>query len=134
MEITFDISEIDKVAEKILEETKSKCLLVYGEMGAGKTTLIKAIIKKMGTIDTISSPTFSIVNEYATEKGIVYHFDFYRLKDEKEAFEIGIPEYLENPTWKFIEWPEKISHFLDPQYQKVELKVTKNGLRMLKLC
>lgn len=134
MEITYLLSEIDSVAAEVLKESSSKTVLFYGGMGAGKTTLIQSMVRALGTEDTVSSPTFSIVNEYQSDQGLIYHFDFYRIEDEKEAMDFGVLEYLDSPAWKFIEWPQKISKFLDQEYQKVELLVLEKGQRMLKFC
>jgi tRNA threonylcarbamoyladenosine biosynthesis protein TsaE len=131
---TYLLSEIDSVAREILKTSKSKTLLFYGEMGAGKTTLIKSLVKALGAEDIASSPTFSLVNEYASENGPIYHFDFYRIEDETEALDMGIEDYLSAPAWKFIEWPQKIEKFLEEEVQKVEISTLEKGLRKLKLC
>jgi tRNA threonylcarbamoyladenosine biosynthesis protein TsaE len=134
MEVTYLLSEIEYVARKLLEQTRSKTLLFYGEMGAGKTTLIKALLKALGAVDTGASPTFSLVNVYDTENGTVNHFDFYRIKDESEAWDMGFEEYLDSGNWNFIEWPQKIENFIDEEYQKVEIKVLENNIRKLNFC
>ena len=134
MEVTYLLSEIDVVARKLLEKTRSRTLLFYGEMGAGKTTLIKALLKSLGAVDTGASPTFSLVNVYETENGTVNHFDFYRIKDESEAWDMGFEEYLDSGNWNFIEWPQKIENFIDEEHQKVEINVEENDVRKLKFC
>jgi tRNA threonylcarbamoyladenosine biosynthesis protein TsaE len=134
MTLTYELSEIDSIAMQILSEVKSKTLLFYGEMGAGKTTLIKALVKALGTPDLASSPTFSIVNEYQTDQGRIFHFDFYRIEDEMEALDMGIEDYLNLDTWKFIEWPQKIEKLLDEDVQKLEILIKDDGIRMLKFC
>jgi tRNA threonylcarbamoyladenosine biosynthesis protein TsaE len=134
MTLTYELSEIDSIAMQILSEVKSKTLLFYGEMGAGKTTLIKALVKALGTPDLASSPTFSIVNEYQTDQGRIFHFDFYRIEDEMEALDMGIEDYLNLDTWKFIEWPQKIEKLLDEDVQKLEVLIKDDGIRMLKFC
>ena len=134
MEVTYLLSEIETVARELLEKTKSRTLLFYGEMGAGKTTLIKAVLKALGAVDTGASPTFSLVNVYETENGTVNHFDFYRIKDESEAWDMGFEEYLESGNWNFIEWPQKIENFIEEEHQKVEISILKKDERKLKFC
>ncbi|MCF4101491.1 tRNA (adenosine(37)-N6)-threonylcarbamoyltransferase complex ATPase subunit type 1 TsaE [Gillisia sp. M10.2A] len=134
MTLTYELSEIDSIATALLSKVKSKTLLFYGEMGAGKTTLIKAIAKALGIQDIASSPTFSLVNEYESEHGPVFHFDFYRIEDESEALDMGIEDYLNTNSWKLIEWPQKISKLLDSEVQKLELSVVDKNKRMLKIC
>lgn len=134
MTLTYELSEIDSVAMQLLSEVKSKTLLFYGEMGAGKTTLIKALVKALGAEDTASSPTFSLVNEYHSDQGRIFHFDFYRIEDENEVLDMGIEDYLNTESWKFIEWPQKIEKFLDYPTQKLEIQVENEGLRKLKFC
>ncbi|MFB9053723.1 tRNA (adenosine(37)-N6)-threonylcarbamoyltransferase complex ATPase subunit type 1 TsaE [Formosa undariae] len=109
----YHINELEDVAKSILEKATSKTILFYGEMGTGKTTLIKALVKLLGCEDDVSSPTFSIVNEYSITDGLVYHFDFYRLNDEEEAYNFGIEDYLDSGAWIFIEWPEKVKNILE---------------------
>ena len=134
MTLTYELSEIDRIAVQILSEVKSKTLLFYGDMGAGKTTLIKALVKALGAPDLASSPTFSLVNEYQTDQGKIFHFDFYRIEDEMEALDMGIEDYLNLDTWKFIEWPQKIEKLLDEDVQKLEVLIKNEGTRMLKFC
>ena len=134
MSITYNLAQIDEAVQFILNHTKSKVLLFYGEMGAGKTTLIKSLTAALKSIDKVSSPTFSLVNEYHTPQENIYHFDFYRLKDENEALDIGIEEYLSSNNWIFIEWPQNISSFLENEFQKVEISVIDEKVRLLNLC
>lgn len=114
MEIIYKENRIYKVARQLINKSTSKTLCFYAPMGAGKTTLIKALLKELGASDTGSSPTFGIVNEYHNPKGklLAYHFDFYRLEDETEALDLGLEDYLNQNVWVFIEWPEKIRSFL----------------------
>ena len=130
---SYDLGEIDKVAREILQVAEGKTFLFYGEMGAGKTTLIKAMTKALGATDAGSSPTFSLVNEYESPKGIIYHFDFYRIEDEMEALDMGIEDYFDSDVWKFIEWPQKIEKFLEIDAPKVVIEVISNRGRTLKL-
>ena len=129
----FDLNAIDEVAKMLLKSFKTKTVLFYGEMGVGKTTLINALLKALGSKIKATSPTFSIVNEYKIKDDIVYHFDFYRIEDAEEAFDIGIEEYLDSGNWNFIEWPDKIDAFLPNQVDILMLKLAKNGFRSLKL-
>ncbi|MCQ2974550.1 MAG: tRNA (adenosine(37)-N6)-threonylcarbamoyltransferase complex ATPase subunit type 1 TsaE [Bacteroidales bacterium] len=128
---TFIINKLEEtkeIAKKVAEllttdYNNRKCLAFLGEMGAGKTTFIKELCKAMKVIDEISSPTFSIVNEYATENGEnIYHFDLYRLKDIEEAMSAGAEEYIYSNNYCMIEWPEIIYPILpsDTIYIKIE--------------
>jgi tRNA threonylcarbamoyladenosine biosynthesis protein TsaE len=103
-------------------------------MGAGKTTLIKALIKALGSADVVSSPTFSLVNEYHIDQGKIYHFDFYRIEDETEVLDMGFEDYLDSDSWKLIEWPQKIENLLEADMQKVEVFIENNKSRKLKFC
>lgn len=98
-------------------------------MGVGKTTLIKQLAKELGVKETLTSPTFSIVNEYEANDTILYHFDCYRLTSEEEAFDIGIEDYLDAGHYSFIEWPEKIKNVIPIKSNKIELIVNANGTR-----
>lgn len=104
--------------------------LFYGEMGSGKTTLIKEICKAAGVVDTMSSPTYAIINEYETlDQTKVFHFDFYRIKHEAEAYDIGVEEYFYSGCPCFIEWPEKIPSLIPSQYAEVAIQVEDKTLR-----
>lgn len=133
MEFTYTQKEIGRITEQILKESHSKIFLFYGEMGVGKTTLIKELVKKLGVVETSSSPSFSIVNEYDTPDGPIYHFDFYRINEVAEAYDIGVEDYLYSGNYIFIEWPEKISKLLPQKVNKLDIKINKNGSRTLKL-
>lgn len=116
------IGELERIASELINASQGKKIwLVSGEMGAGKTTLIKAIGKVLGVKEQMASPTFSIVNEYAGTDGRIYHFDFYRLKNEGEAYDIGVDEYFDSGNYCFIEWPEKVSSLLPGSHFKVNL-------------
>lgn len=134
MEIIFSLDEIQEVAKKILTENPHKVIIFNGQMGVGKTTLIKALAKELGVKDATSSPTFSLVNEYhADDNQYVYHFDVYRLKSEAEALDMGIDEYLYSGNWCFIEWAEKIPNLLPEKYSTINLTTTVEGKRDLRL-
>lgn len=134
MKIEYSLDDIDKVAKKIIDYSEHRIILFEGNLGAGKTTLIKALVKALGSSDYVSSPTFSLLNEYETESGEpIYHMDLYRLKDEQEAFDIGIEELLENNFWKFIEWPEKINTLLDSNYHSANILSINEKKRFLEL-
>ena len=132
MQVIFSLDEINQVAEKILSENPQKVILFNGVMGAGKTTLIKALAKKMGVNGSTSSPTFSLVNEYQIPKSqYIYHFDLYRLKDEIEALDMGIDDYLYSGNWCFIEWPDRIVNLLPDKHSVIEIKTLSDGKRHL---
>jgi tRNA threonylcarbamoyladenosine biosynthesis protein TsaE len=118
------IDTLELAANKLMEASQgNKIWLFSGEMGSGKTTLIKAIGKKLGVKEPMASPTFSIVNEYQTSHGTLFHFDFYRLKNEQEAYDIGVDEYFESGNYCFIEWPEKLETLIPESYFKITLQV-----------
>ncbi len=126
--ILKDIKEISKIAKNILKYTKTyKKFLLFGDMGVGKTTLIKELSLQLGVVDIVSSPTFSIVNEYITVKNEkVYHFDFYRLDDEKEIFDMGYEEYFFGNDYCFVEWPEKIVSLIGSEIVKIKISINDN--------
>lgn len=132
MEIQFTLDEISQVAQKVIAQNPNKVILFHGEMGAGKTTFIKALSKALGVSEATSSPTFSLVNEYETANGdLVYHFDVYRLKDESEAYDMGIDEYLYSGEWCFIEWAEKIPSLIPAEHTIITITASNNGIRKL---
>ncbi len=134
MEISFSLDQLEAVAQQILEQNPNKVILFQGEMGVGKTTLIKVLAKKLGVNDVTSSPTFSLVNEYQTiNNQTVYHFDFYRLKNEVEALDMGADEYLYSGNWCFIEWAEKIPSLVPEAHSVVSISLLPDGKRLLSL-
>ena len=120
-----DENELDKVASFICKHfLHNKIFLFYGEVGAGKTTLIKKICKYLRVEDNVTSPTFSIVNKYTYAKNyIVSHFDFYRVKNISEVYNIGVYEYLNNSKFCFFEWPEVANEIFTDKYLKIFIKV-----------
>ncbi len=131
MQLIFSLDEIDIAAEYVLAAVPHKIILFNGEMGAGKTTLIKAISSRLGVADATCSPTFSLVNEYEANEGKVYHFDMYRLKSPFEALDMGIEEYLYSGHWCFIEWAEKISDLIPDNHSVVNISALEDGSRQL---
>lgn len=113
------IDKIGEVAKEFLATIKAdyndrKCIAFFGEMGVGKTTFITALCKELNVIDNVTSPSFAIINEYATDNSdkLIYHFDFYRIKSLKEAFDLGYEDYFFSGNYCFIEWPEKVESIL----------------------
>ena len=134
MNIVFSLDQIQEVAEQILASNPKKIILFNGEMGVGKTTLIKQLCKSLGVEDATSSPTFSLVNEYYTSQNeIVYHFDFYRLNKETEALDMGVDDYLYSGNWCFIEWSEKIESLIPDEHSMVTIELSEDGKRKLEL-
>jgi tRNA threonylcarbamoyladenosine biosynthesis protein TsaE len=132
MEITFSLDEINEVAKQILEQNPNKVILFHGEMGVGKTTMIKALAKELGVSEMTSSPTFSLVNEYQTANNqIIYHFDFYRLNNEIEALDMGADEYLYSENWCFIEWAEKIPNLIPESHSIITIQLLPDGKRFM---
>jgi tRNA threonylcarbamoyladenosine biosynthesis protein TsaE len=134
MKIEFSLAEINQVAHKILAQNLEKVILFEAEMGTGKTTLIKELCKALQVEDNISSPTFSLVNEYHTKDGqTVYHFDFYRLKTEEEALDFGVEDYLYSGNFCFLEWSEKIPNLIPENHTIITIKTLENGNRELEI-
>ncbi|HSD07243.1 tRNA (adenosine(37)-N6)-threonylcarbamoyltransferase complex ATPase subunit type 1 TsaE [Flavobacterium sp.] len=134
MTITFSIEQLASVAQQILDQNPSKVILFNGEMGVGKTTLIKQLCKTLGVTEATSSPTFSLVNEYQTlNNQTIYHFDFYRLKKETEALDMGVEDYLYSGNWCFIEWSEKIENLIPLQHTTITIELLPSGERLLQL-
>ena len=136
MELNFEINnenELDYISKEIIEKFKSKVFLFYGEMGVGKTAFIKSICKHLNVIDVVSSPTFSIVNQYVNDQDeFMYHFDFYRTNNKNEIFDIGYEEYLFSDSFCFIEWPERLDNLLPNKYLEIKMKL-RDGNRVIKI-
>lgn len=132
LEISYRLNDVENVAKQLIKNVKTKTLLFYGDMGVGKTTLIKTIVKVLGSDDEVSSPTFSIVNEYQLKNDKIYHFDLYRINDLEEAYNFGIEDYIDSEKWKLIEWPEKIEPILTDQFDRIDLELDSNN-RILRL-
>ena len=134
MDKNFSLEDLASIAAEIISSVKNKTLLFYGEMGVGKTTFIKEICQQLGILDNISSPTFSLVNEYQTsKKEKVYHFDFYRIEEEEEALDIGIEEYFDSDAWCLVEWPENIENLLPLDAAQIHLSILDDEQRNIQL-
>lgn len=125
---------LNEVAGDLIREFgDQRVFAFYGDMGAGKTTFIQAICQQLGSEDTVTSPTFAIVNEYSANGGSsVYHFDFYRIRDLGEAFDLGYEDYLYSGDYCLIEWPEKIESLLPESYVRVEIMVDPDDTRRIR--
>lgn len=136
MEIKIEnIEDIASAARKFVDEMGENCVFAfYGKMGAGKTTFIKAICEALGVKDVVTSPTFALVNEYADAEGQpVYHFDFYRIKNLREAYDMGCEEYFYSGYPCFIEWPELVEELLPDDTVRVNIEVLENESRIITL-
>ncbi|HEV8514094.1 MAG TPA: tRNA (adenosine(37)-N6)-threonylcarbamoyltransferase complex ATPase subunit type 1 TsaE [Cyclobacteriaceae bacterium] len=133
-EIVFLQNEIREVAKKLIKAGSGFSVwALHGEMGAGKTTLVKALVATLGVHETTASPTFSIVNEYhGKNSSPIYHFDFYRIKNESEAFDIGTDEYFDSGNLCLIEWPEKISTLLPSTHFEIQLEIIDEQTRLIR--
>jgi tRNA threonylcarbamoyladenosine biosynthesis protein TsaE len=133
--IIKDKRHLITAAKELLEQSgKNKIFAFYGSMGAGKTTIIKAICQTLGAVDIVSSPTFTLVNEYKTSSGeSLYHIDFYRIRKQEEVFDFGIEEYLTGDSYCFMEWPELIEEILPEETIKVRISVDENEQRILSI-
>ena len=136
MELNFEINnenELDFISKEIFEKFKSKVFLFYAEMGVGKTAFIKSICKHLNVVDVVSSPTFSIVNQYVNDQDeFMYHFDFYRTNNKNEIFDIGYEEYLFSDSFCFVEWPERLDNLLPNKYLEIKMKL-RDGNRLIKI-
>jgi tRNA threonylcarbamoyladenosine biosynthesis protein TsaE len=130
-----DKKQLPVAARRILECTSGqKILAFYGQMGAGKTTIIKALCKALGAEEIVSSPTFTLVNEYRTNKGTtLYHIDFYRIRKMEEAFDFGIEEYFASGSYCLMEWPELIEEILPPETVRIRITVDDKEQRILEI-
>jgi len=132
MKLTYSESDLPQIAAQLLVEIPTKIWLFNGSMGSGKTTLIKALVKQLSLSDCASSPTFSLVNEYADkDNNPIYHFDFYRIKNEEEALDMGIEDYFYNDNYCFIEWPEKIKNLLPLNTIEIQISINTDKSRSL---
>ena len=127
-----NLEQLNSVSEQILEYTSPhKKFAFFGEMGVGKTALIKALSLRLGVTNLVSSPTFSIVNEYSIDEGDkIYHFDFYRIEDEQEAYDMGYEEYFFSNAYCFIEWPEKIANLIEEDMVRIKMSIKGTARRI----
>jgi len=125
------LKELPEIARKLVEQfAEERVFAFYGKMGAGKTTFIQSVCRVLGSDDTVTSPTFALINEYNTEKnGSVFHFDFYRIKNLEEVFDLGYEDYLYSGNYCLIEWPELIEPLLPEKVVKVKIEVETDGSR-----
>lgn len=124
-------AELDAIAKELIERFgTNRVFAFYGKMGAGKTTFIQSICRALGSNDNVTSPTFALINEYkSAENNSIFHFDFYRIKDIEEAFDLGYEDYIYSGNYCFIEWPEMIEQLLPEHLVEVKIEVDDNGSR-----
>lgn len=130
-----DLSSIDDAARELIEALPDKRIFAfYGEMGAGKTTLIKALCRVLQVTDVTSSPSFGLIYEYRTRGSeSVYHFDFYRIEYLEEVYDLGFEEYIDSGQYCFIEWPDKVASLLPPETVRVDMTIVGNNERTLEV-
>jgi len=133
--LTWKLSEIDAAAGRFLEAYgKQRIFAFYGGMGIGKTTFIKALCRRLGVTDQVSSPTFALINEYGCGNGtLIHHFDFYRIEDRSEIFDLGYEDYFFSGSYCFIEWPEIAEELLPGQALRFRLEQLDRETRMIRL-
>ncbi|KQS33595.1 tRNA (adenosine(37)-N6)-threonylcarbamoyltransferase complex ATPase subunit type 1 TsaE [Dyadobacter sp. Leaf189] len=128
------LEELEQVSSELMQLGRDTPVWLFeGHMGAGKTTLIKAICRYLGVQSHVQSPTFSLVNEYAAGQDSIYHFDFYRIKDETEALDMGIEEYFDSGSFCFVEWPGMIGSLWPEHYLHIDLRADESGTRILQV-
>lgn len=127
------IKALEKIARALIEKfPEQRVFAFYGKMGAGKTTFIQAVCKELGSTDNVISPTFALINEYKTNSmHSIFHFDFYRIEDMEEAFDLGYEDYFYSGKYCLIEWPEKIEPLLPNNYVEVKIEALENGNRLI---
>lgn len=134
MKIQYHLTDLPQIADTILKNAQSNIILFNGSMGAGKTTLIKEMVKQLGIEDNTSSPTFTLVNQYQSlNNELIYHFDFYRIESETEAMDIGIEEYFDSNAWCFIEWPQKVKNLLPLKIDEIIIEIINEQERTIEI-
>ena len=131
--MTYELNEISQAAQAFIDAMDGRRIFAfYGAMGAGKTTFIRALCRALGVEDTVTSPTFAIVNEYATSEGEpIYHFDFYRIRRLSEAYDMGCEEYFQSGHLCLIEWPELVEDALPEETVRVTIDTLPDGWRSI---
>ena len=129
----YSLSEINKASKFIFENSNSKIILFEGDLGTGKTTLIKSLCYELGSIDNISSPTFPILNIYDNIKTKIYHADLYRVENVKDLNEIGFFDIVNTNDWLFVEWPKKIINLIDKPFSIVNINIEDENNRKIEL-
>ena len=131
MNLLYTIEEIDKAANFVLDNLKTNNILLIGNVGAGKTTLIKQICLKLGVSDLTNSPTFSLINVYKTKNTSIFHMDLYRLKNINEVIDLGVMEYIDANNTVIIEWPELLIKNFNFNYSKIEISIVSDKRRRI---
>jgi len=127
------LKKLPEIAKKLITQfPEARVFAFYGKMGAGKTTFIQSVCRALGSGDTVTSPTFALINEYSTVKnGSIFHFDFYRIKNLEEVFDLGYEDYLYSGSYCLIEWPELIESLLPENIVRVTIEVDNDGMRTI---
>jgi len=133
MKLEYNLNDLDSVSQKIIQSANVNVFLFFGEMGVGKTTLIKALVNQLGSEDNVSSPTYSLVNEYLAQDKPIYHFDFYRINSIDEVYDMGFEDYLAQDAIIIIEWPEMIESLWPEHFVRVDLKLAENDRRIVEV-
>ena len=133
MTFSYSLSEINKASKFIFDNINSKIILFNGDLGTGKTTLIKNLCLKLGSTENVSSPTFPILNIYEDKKIKIYHADLYRVKNIKDLNELGFFEIINNDNWLFIEWPKQIIKLIDKPFSILNIEIDVNNNRIIQL-
>ena len=130
-----NLNDIESAAKEFLATVGDKRhFAFYGPMGAGKTTFIKAVCEQLGTTDTVSSPSFAIINEYNSAAGRIFHFDFYRIKNLEEAYNLGYEDYFFGSDYCFVEWPEKVEELMPEHFTIVKITVDDSDQRIIEIA
>lgn len=128
----YSLNDIKSVANELIQIAgDNKTWAFIGDLGAGKTTLIKEIASALGSTDNVTSPTYTIVNQYNYPKGNIYHIDAYRIQDEEEAFNIGIEDILDSGDYVWIEWPKNIEYFLPKEFVSIQISINSKSRKLV---